>query len=386
MKLFTIALCLRGVSGKAAVQECASEDCSDQSALLQQPQVGLERGKGKQGNAIQYSSSSSTDSVSAKVGNRCAVCFTGELRGLNQTSDSLRRYLLEPIASTGVFVDVFVAAARKGPFGITDFGIESGDKSDASNSDPELLPRVAIQDFRWKSELSPKALQDIITVSAPKEALAHYTKMPGVWLGPAFGQPGNGLRIYHHEAECVEMIQQWEQAHEMKYKWVISTRTDFMWLAPHPPLSLISTNMVWTFDTEAFGGVNDRHVVGGRDVMVSGVLSKMKMLASGDPVVFKMHNGSSTSGWEQGDELFSKIVLDSQNIHVGLMPTLAFLLECPSWSTFGWRPYMQSASEVPLSSKYASEVNGAKQSAAQWEITNSYWAQISRGKLGIQHK
>lgn len=387
--LFTTAACFLAVVGEVSAQASAPEDCSDQcaSSLLQTAltvpklEVSHDSGdnhkeKGTKATSSRSGTSSVTDSEPLVRGDRCAVCFIGELRGLNETIDSLRRNLLGPIASTGVTVDVFVAAARKGPFGIVDFGLASTEKLNVSNSGPEWLPRVAIRDFRWQPEPSVEVLQDMITSVVPKKALEHY-KIPGAWMGPIFGQPGNDIRIYRHEAECVEMLQQREQAFNMRYKWVMRTRTDFLWLVPHPPLSLINTGMLWTFDTEAYGGVNTRHAVGGRDEMVAGTLSKMKMLQSGDPLVYKMHSDGKSAEIPQGDEFFSKITLESLSIQVGLIPTPAYLVETPSWSTSSWR----NAAGLKT---YDAEVKAATSNSAQWKL-GSCWVQIAHDKLCLKH-
>ena len=46
-----------------------------------------------------------------------------------------------------------------------------------------------------------------------------------------------------------------------KYDRFIITRSDFVWLNPHPPLELLDREKIWIPDGEAYGGVTDRHAV-----------------------------------------------------------------------------------------------------------------------------
>jgi hypothetical protein len=46
-----------------------------------------------------------------------------------------------------------------------------------------------------------------------------------------------------------------------RYDRFVITRSDFVWLCPHPPLSILDGDSIWTPDGEQYGGVNDRHLV-----------------------------------------------------------------------------------------------------------------------------
>ena len=50
-----------------------------------------------------------------------------------------------------------------------------------------------------------------------------------------------------------------------RYDRFVITRSDFVWLCPHPPLSVLERSAIWVPDGEHYGGINDRHVVVSRE-------------------------------------------------------------------------------------------------------------------------
>jgi hypothetical protein len=53
-----------------------------------------------------------------------------------------------------------------------------------------------------------------------------------------------------------------------RYDRFVLTRSDFVWLCPHPPLSMLDRGAIWLPDGEHYGGINDRHVVVSRKDVV----------------------------------------------------------------------------------------------------------------------
>jgi len=54
-----------------------------------------------------------------------------------------------------------------------------------------------------------------------------------------------------------------------RYDRFVITRSDFIWLCPHPPLSVLDRDALWIPDLEHWGGLNDRHLVASRDDIVN---------------------------------------------------------------------------------------------------------------------
>jgi hypothetical protein len=54
-----------------------------------------------------------------------------------------------------------------------------------------------------------------------------------------------------------------------RYDRFVISRSDFVWLCPHPPLSILDRNAIWVPDGEDYSGLNDRHLVVSRADVVN---------------------------------------------------------------------------------------------------------------------
>lgn len=54
-----------------------------------------------------------------------------------------------------------------------------------------------------------------------------------------------------------------------RYDRFVITRSDFVWLCPHPPLSILEREAIWFPNGEHYGGFNDRHLVASRADVVN---------------------------------------------------------------------------------------------------------------------
>ena len=54
-----------------------------------------------------------------------------------------------------------------------------------------------------------------------------------------------------------------------RYDRFVITRSDFIWLCPHPPLSVLDRSAIWFPNGEHWGGLNDRHLVVSRTDVVN---------------------------------------------------------------------------------------------------------------------
>lgn len=85
---------------------------------------------------------------------------------------------------------------------------------------------------------------------------------PESWISPLFDQRGGGLLQYHSQHACRELLRRAENRRGRLYEWVVYTRADLHWLAPHPSLagrSIPPSGVVWAPWGQTNGGINDRH-------------------------------------------------------------------------------------------------------------------------------
>jgi hypothetical protein len=54
-----------------------------------------------------------------------------------------------------------------------------------------------------------------------------------------------------------------------RYDRFVITRSDFVWLCPHPPLSILDRDTIWVPNDEHYGGLNTRHLVVSRADVVN---------------------------------------------------------------------------------------------------------------------
>jgi hypothetical protein len=54
-----------------------------------------------------------------------------------------------------------------------------------------------------------------------------------------------------------------------RYDRFVITRSDFVWLCPHPPLSVLDREAIWFPNGEFYGGLTDRHIVVSRADVVN---------------------------------------------------------------------------------------------------------------------
>ena len=97
------------------------------------------------------------------------------------------------------------------------------------------------------------------------------------------------LRQLHDIRRCLTLVER-DEAQSFgggRYERVVHSRLEFVWLAPHPPLSLLRSSAVWIPSGEDYyGGVNDRHAVLDRshaeiymrrwDLIVSGAVMRIE--------------------------------------------------------------------------------------------------------------
>ena len=104
------------------------------------------------------------------------------------------------------------------------------------------------------------------------------------WLSPINNAPGAG---------AILIFFRWLLLHNLKnskvldqYDRFIVTRSDFLYLCPHPPLELLNPKYVWVPDSEYHGGITDRYAVLSRQ-NVEGYLSIMKHIITNPDLIYR---------------------------------------------------------------------------------------------------
>jgi hypothetical protein len=95
-------------------------------------------------------------------------------------------------------------------------------------------------------------------------------RIKGIWQGGIRSedpQPG---------ASSVLAFCRWLLLHNLRkdgvlyrYDRFVITRSDFVWMCPHPPLSILEQNAIWIPYGEDYDGLNDRHLVASRADIVN---------------------------------------------------------------------------------------------------------------------
>ena len=87
-------------------------------------------------------------------------------------------------------------------------------------------------------------------------------RLKGIWQGKirsADPQPSLSTTATFYRWVLLRGMQQDDVLD--RYDRFVITRSDFVWLCPHPPLSVLDRNAIWVPNGEHYGGINDRHAV-----------------------------------------------------------------------------------------------------------------------------
>eukprot|EP00746_Dinoflagellata_sp_MGD_P071180 gnl/MRDRNA2_/MRDRNA2_29032_c0_seq1.p1 gnl/MRDRNA2_/MRDRNA2_29032_c0~~gnl/MRDRNA2_/MRDRNA2_29032_c0_seq1.p1 ORF type:complete len:621 (+),score=108.01 gnl/MRDRNA2_/MRDRNA2_29032_c0_seq1:107-1969(+) len=218
-------------------------------------------------------------------GNGVALCLLGHPGVLEHTHKSLTANLLAPLGHPDVFIHTLQEAGLRDLYSLRNHVVNSSG-----------LPEDVYSAFVHS------------TVDGITHLTSTYRGIGGNWLGAecldpviqdeARLRPGSALCIYHGQRQCLSMIAAKEALREGPYASVVVSRLDFQWLAPHPPLKLLSSNEVWIpSGSDWSGGVNIRHAVlprdkasaylsDGFDMVVQGTAAQTMAAAFGSNKVF----------------------------------------------------------------------------------------------------
>jgi hypothetical protein len=182
-----------------------------------------------------------------------------------------------------------------------------------------------------------------------------------------------------------------------RYDRFVITRSDFVWLCPHPPLSVLERDAIWLPNGECYGGVNDRHIVLSRadvvnylnqidDILLDPIqlYEEMKNHASWNNEEFlARHKCYEGMNWKPAwnDEQFLAHHLSRKGIldKVKLFPYVMYTArpmhdKSPTWSPGRYEPlvghYVKYPNEFRIATAYARIIR----SRADWE--NGTWMQF----------
>jgi len=202
---------------------------------------------------------------------RAALCLLGRIRGLAYTAASLAEHLILPL-SADLFVYLPLAFLREAP------------EADVR----ELLALPGLVEITAEEEnvtaFLKREMRPIISGATADEVLEWTRMVNGNWLGGLLqgdhggARVGSGLMQMHSWRRCMQMVDRREASGTPPYDWIVQSRFDLFWEAPHLPLALFSKDAVWIPDGQDWGGYNDRHALIPRGPsLVNGTPSPMEM-------------------------------------------------------------------------------------------------------------
>ncbi|CAJ1378753.1 unnamed protein product, partial [Effrenium voratum] len=204
----------------------------------------------------------------AASGAGTALCLQGQVRMLAHTHLALEQHLLQVLQP-----DLFLYGPK------------------TPEDTPEGPEIYSLKDYvveaRWEVENIRDQLYN--ETSNPGQVIdLEYLQVQGNWFGSQCldpplrdNRPGSAICSYYSQQKCLEMIQAQEAQRGQAYHYVVVSRFDFRWLAPHPPVELLAGDAVWIpSGSDWEGGINDRHAAMPRHLAET-YLGAWRLLTSG---------------------------------------------------------------------------------------------------------
>ncbi|CAE8649138.1 unnamed protein product [Polarella glacialis] len=182
-----------------------------------------------------------------------------------------------------------------------------------------------LERFRWVEDPSREELAEELAESGAREL---YEAMGGLVLTPLSG-PGGMLHSYWKMHLALGLVKQHELERGRPFDWIVLSRTDLIWVANHPPLSLMDAKAVWIphtgrkHDSDGLDGLCDWHAAVPRG-LAEVYFGRWLMLVQGVAPATPLHN----------PHVFLRNVLRVSGAPVGRFPAVAGLESCSHWSCF----------------------------------------------------
>lgn len=269
---------------------------------------------------------------------RPLVCFIGTLRALERTSQNLDRRLVKHLNA-----DVAICVSRTS---------DLDDEAMRTLPDWQIIDKCLYNDtnegYENLCDLISKGIQPSAAAPYPwRKALA----ISGNWLGGLPGIAGSGMHLNYNLYKLSERLKS-PFIQEKNYTHYIITRTDFQWLAPHPPLHLMNKRLVWIPEGEDYKGYNDRHAVCS-EKNIFRYLNFLETLISGEAYGYLMPYKSLNHEYQL------KLHLIHQGVRVGRFMNLAYLTGSENTPTNCAELKAKEIDGKIYSCKYPGEVDSA---------------------------
>ncbi len=192
---------------------------------------------------------------------RVAVCFSGWLAvRIPKRGATARRHLVDVLNA-----DVFVAGTFLPSDACAVQHAQSEQRSEC------LLRRLhALRPFartRIDEMLSIDDLRRRITQSPNWASVSSSFRSTSTFGGVNVWAPLLGdrnlsvLRELNDYSRAIRLVGEHERGVGRRYERVCFSRLEYHWLAPHPPMALLQSGMVWLPSGGTSGGINDRHAL-----------------------------------------------------------------------------------------------------------------------------
>lgn len=125
--------------------------------------------------------------------------------------------------------------------------------------------RRSVREYADWGDAYDSIQMQLVSGSSCSEPLPDWRQLlnlPDHWLGGVKGplaQPGAAAILIAMRWFLLQLLE--DERLLDRYDSFIVTRSDYVWTAPHPPLSALDSEYLWIPDGEGYGGITDRHVV-----------------------------------------------------------------------------------------------------------------------------
>lgn len=141
-----------------------------------------------------------------------------------------------------------------------------------------------------------------------------------------------------------------------RYDRFVITRSDFVWLCPHPPLSVLAKECIWVPDGQHWGGVNDRHMIVSRSDVTKCLNGIEDILLEPDKLLEEMRHKAD---WNDEQFLSHHLRRNGLLSRVRVFPYVMYTARSPrddsnTWSTGYYEP------QIGHFVKYRAEFHAAR--------------------------